>query len=97
MAPSPRLITFGFTPYEVFHSVEQLQPQEPTPFGARELGLALTSLGPISLALAMWQHHRMRATMRRLGPLPKRSPAVPTAAAIVLVGLIVVAAALAQQ
>jgi putative membrane protein len=83
------LIGFGFTIYKIFQGLDDTSPDRPRLFGPRELGLSLTALGTVALALAMWQHRQALEELRALGAHPRRSVALIVAAFIVLIGLLV--------
>jgi putative membrane protein len=55
------LIGFGFTIVQVIERLQAQNPDRPVldPTLARNLGLALIGTGVVSLAVALWQYHRL--------------------------------------
>jgi putative membrane protein len=81
------LITFGFSVYKFFQIVREGGEPGHHPFGARQFGLLLVSIGLASLALATFEY---RQNIRMLGPqyqVRPRSLAVIVAALISILGL----------
>lgn len=62
---STALIGFGFTIVQFFQHLQGMAGVEPArhPEAARYLGLALILAGVLSLAVSMWQYHRVNRYM----------------------------------
>ena len=83
------MISFGFTITKFFQYLNDSTQHAARPQGARNLGLTLTAVGVIGLLAAVLQHQHTLTGLGVANARARRSAAVITAIAVILVGVVV--------